>query len=401
LLQQVTVKLTQFVTNLKTMQQIMQKLVQTFQQFNKELQTTNQTIVQLTQSIRQADDINNQFETDLGTTTDQLYQLQQQIVYVTQSLLDMEQMETWAAQEFSWMGIDAQQAGKEIDQAMQQAGKAVDKLDESVKKLIDDLEKLIKLMQQAGLSGGGGGGGAGGAGASVGASAVAGLTGSSGIASASPSQKTTQAGQDFTQGFVNGIQSNASGATAAAADLGSSSVSSTANAIGAASYSRRLHEIGRWFVEGFWRGMRDEERECRKVCEEVTQVAVHTFQATSSLNAQYNTGVLYGRNLANGIVSQINAVKLASGKLAQAATSEATAQLAKMGLVGQAGSGAQMPEPANIITPGSGPAQSGGGKHCVHEHRLYIDGREIRDMTDKQVAKALDRLTDMYSQQKR
>jgi hypothetical protein len=304
------------------------------------------------------------------------------------------------------MGIDAQEAGKEIDQAMKEAGKAVDKLDESVKKLIDDLKKLIELMKQAGISGGQQGGsgggntaGAAGAGAAQGTAAVAGAQGA--IQSASPSKVMQAVGGDFAQGFVNGINGGNGDVSSAAANLAQGSVDAVNSTLGTASPSKIMREIAHWFCEGFWRGIEEEREHCRKACEDVAVVVVQTFKATSTLNAQFNTGVLYGKSLADGIVASISAVKLASGKLATAATTEATAMLAKMGYVGQAGSGAQMPTGGGAISLPSGTAQQGGSRHCVHEHRLYLDGREIRDITDRRVAKALDRLTDQFSQQKR
>jgi len=406
LLQQATSSVTQFVKAMQQLRSTMQQMGQLFQDFNKQLDTLDQHLQRANGDLQQFDTTMQQVAQDLQQVADALKNVAKQLDAADQAAKKLQQDTQQLGQALQQVAQQGNQAGQAIKKAMDDGTQGVRKLDEEVKKLIDDLKKLIDLMSQAGISGGGGGGGgggAGGAGAAVGASAVGGLTGSSGIASASPSAKTAQAGRDFVAGFTNAIDDGQSAAASSASDLGAGSVAATAQAIGAASESRLLREIGRWFVLGFIHGLEEEREHCRRAAEDVAQVAVATFSATSTLNAQYNTGVLYGKNLANGIVSQINAVKLASGKLSQAATAEATATLARMGYVGQAGSGAQIQSPApSVITPNEVAASSGGGsRHCVHEHRLYIDGREIRDITDKQVAKALDRLTDAYSQQKR
>jgi TP901 family phage tail tape measure protein len=404
-LAQANTLLTQFVQNMQKLQQTMKQMGQLFQDFNKQLQQMDQYLQQADQDLQQVDQDFQTFNQDLQQANQQLQQFQQLLQQSDQSAKQLSNDIKQLQQQLQQVSQSAQQAGQALKKAMDDGDQGVKKLDEDVKKLIDDLKKLIDLMSQAGISGGGGGGGgggAGGAGASVGSAAVGGLTGSSGIASASPSQKTAQAGRDFVAGFTNAINAGQSDAAGAATDLGAGSVAATQQAIGAASESKLLREIGRWFVWGFIHGIEEEREHCRRACEQVATIATQTFAATSTLNAQYNTGVLYGKNLANGIVSQINATKLAAGKLAQAATTEATAKLARMGLVGQAGSGAQMPTnntgPINL-----GTAQPGqqGKQHCVHEHRLFLDGREIRDITDRRVAKVLDRLTDQFSQQKR
>jgi hypothetical protein len=257
-------------------------------------------------------------------------------------------------------------------------------------------------MKQAGLSGGSsGGGGSGGAassGAAQGTAAVGGLNAS--IGAASPAAKTIQAGQDFSAGFKQGIDTGTPDAASAATAQGQASIDAINSSLDTASPSRILREIGRFFGIGFWMGIWDEHRRVHDTCHDIGVVAVQALQATSSVDAQ-NVGELFGKSLANGITSSLGTVKASAASLASAASAEATAVLGKMGLLGVAGSGASMQPQSQPITLSSGPAQQGQqhDRHC--EHRLFIGGREIDIIADKRIERAVEKITSLAQGQKR
>jgi hypothetical protein len=207
-------------------------------------------------------------------------------------------------------------------------------------------------------------------------------------------------GEDFNAGFANGITGTQTGVAAAATAMANGSVDAVNSALETSSPSRLLHQIGRWFGEGFWRGIREEERWCRQAAHDTGITVIEVLTATATVDAQ-NVGQLFGINLAKGITQSLGSVKAAALGLATAATAEATAVLGHMGLLGVAGSGASMQPQSAPISLGSSQAQQGGSKHCVHEHHVHLDGKELRILADHQIEKFIDKHTAMSQGQKR
>ena len=214
-----------------------------------------------------------------------------------------------------------------MSRSFKDADDGAKKLDQTLQKLIEDLKKIVELEKQAGLTGGSQA-----AGQAQGNAAVSGAANS--IQSASPSKTMMEVGQDFTDGFVIGIQNGTPQAAVAANDMASTSVDSARNALEATSPSRKMIQLGEWFSEG----------------------------------------------LATGIHNKQNLVVKAAADLAKAAVDASHAQLATLNVTGTGGTqsgGAANPNTQNAAFSGQG------GCPTVH---VFIDGQEFRGMIKTEVA---------------
>jgi len=162
-----------------------------------------------------------------------------------------------------------------------------------------------------------------------------------------------QAGMDFDQGLANGIKDGSKGAQKAASDLGKSTVEAAAQG------------------------------------------------ATAAAGSATSAGEVFGKSLATGITSSLGFITTSALSLASAATKEADAMLAKMGVLGQAGGGTSIIAGTPPITPASGPANQGGqGGGETHVH-CYIDGRDITHTMRVEIKRNNDKLANSVGRQKR